>query len=78
MDIIAMTRSRLKASLDEAVFDINSVLEQPAEEGSSRRFANALQKYTQSAMQLETLARLQKEIDKPNDQQETTDETKVE
>jgi hypothetical protein len=78
MDIITVTHSRLKASLDEAVFDINSVLELPAEEGSNRRFSNALQKYTQAATQLETLDRLQKEIAKSNDQQEETGETKAE
>jgi hypothetical protein len=78
MDIIAVNHSRLKASLNEAVFDINSALEQPLEEGSNRRFATAVQKYTQAAMQLETLARLQNEIDKPDSQPEETNETEGE
>jgi len=78
MDIIAVNHSRLKASLDEAVFDINSALEQPLEEGSNRRFAMAVQKYTQIAMQLETLTRLQNEIDKPSSQPEVANEAEGE
>lgn len=78
MDIIAVNRSRLKARLDEAVFDINSALERPLEEGSNHRFAVAVQKYTQTAMQLETLDRLQNEMDKPSSQPEETNEVEGE
>tara|TARA_R110000824_G_scaffold140403_1_gene306266 strand:- start:679 stop:927 length:249 start_codon:yes stop_codon:yes gene_type:complete len=78
MDIIAVNHSRLKASLDEAVFDINAALEQPLEEGSNRRFATAVQKYTQAATQLETLVRLQQEMDKSSSEPEEANETEGE
>ena len=73
MDIIAVNRSRLKANLDEAVFDINSALQNPLEEGSNHRFAVAVQKYTQTAMQLETLDRLQNETRDGSQPEETNE-----
>ena len=66
MDIIEV--SRLKATLDEATFDLNAVLEAPLEEGSKEKFAKALYKYSQAALQLDTLFRLQQQIDKINEQ----------
>ena len=45
MDIIAVNHSRLKASLDEAVFDINAALEQPLENLKSLKYCRASCRY---------------------------------
>lgn len=63
MDIITTARSRLKASLDEATFELNSCLEKPTEDGSLGRFSKAVHKYTNTMMQIETLHKLQQEIE---------------
>ncbi len=72
MDIIAVTHSRLKASLDEAIFDLNSAMGQPMEDGSKEKFAKALHKYTHTNLQLEALFKLQKQVDQANKPRETT------
>ena len=62
MDIITAARSRLKASLDEATFELNSCLERPTEDGSLVRFSKAIHKYTNTVLQIETLHKLEQEI----------------
>jgi len=78
MDIIDVTRSRLKASLDEATFDMNSVLQQPIDQGAIERFTKALQKYSHTILQLETLLRLQQELERADQQPAVDSETKEE
>ena len=76
MDIIDVTQSRLKASLNEATFDMNAVLQQPTEQGARERFTKALQKYSHIVLQLETLHRLQQELEQADQQPEVNSETK--
>jgi len=70
MDIIDVTQSHLKASLEEATFDINATLQQPAEQGARERFTKALRKYSHTMLQLETLFRLKEELEQSDQQPE--------
>ncbi|SVB43070.1 uncharacterized protein METZ01_LOCUS195924 [marine metagenome] len=64
MDIISAAQSKLRSTLNEATFELNSCLDQPAVNGSLDRFSEAIQKYTCTLMQLETLFKLQQQTQK--------------
>jgi hypothetical protein len=65
MDIIDVTRSSLKATLEESAFELNAALAAPTDEGARLRFAKALQKYSHTVAQLDTLFKLQQQVDGP-------------
>tara|TARA_Y100000593_G_C4261728_1_gene312553 strand:- start:687 stop:911 length:225 start_codon:yes stop_codon:yes gene_type:complete len=63
MDIIEVTRSSLKATLEESAFELNAALAAPVDEGARLRFTKALQKYSHTVIQLDTLFKLQQQVD---------------
>ena len=62
MDIINVAEAKLKAAFDEAAFELNACLHRSADKGSLDRFAKAIQKYTDTRMQMETLSQLHKQV----------------
>ena len=74
MDIISVAESKLRSTLDEATFELNACLEQPAVKDSLDRFSKAIQKYTYTRMQLETLFKLKQQAQEASLQTDATEE----
>ena len=76
MDIIKVAQSNLKSILDEATFEINACLEHPTTDGALDRLSKAVMKYAYTKTQMETLFKLQGEVQKSQQQEEAPEEPK--
>ena len=63
MDIIKVAKNSLQASLEKAVFEINSCLSRPQEKGALEDFNKAIHSYTILSGQIGTLNKLQEQIE---------------
>ena len=66
MDIINVLKSELTSQIDIAAFEINSALGDPTKEGAIDRLSVAVSKYSRKIAEVETLTRLQNQIQVAN------------
>mgnify|MGYP003123634072 FL=1 len=74
MDIINVLKSELRSEIDVAAFEINSVLAEPTKKGSVDRLAVAVATYTRKIAEVETLNRLQNQVQANQKEQVSQDE----
>jgi len=74
MDIINVLKSELRSEIDVAAFEINSVLAEPTKKGSVDRLAVAVATYTRKIAEVETLNRLQNQVQTTQEEQVSQDQ----
>ena len=74
MDIINVLKSELRSEIDMPAFEINSVLAEPTKKGSVDRLAVAVATYTRKIAEVETLNRLQNQVQATQEEQVSQDQ----
>jgi hypothetical protein len=75
MDILKVLGNTIHASMQENIFEINSILSDPTRDGAIDKLAKNVQRYSNLDIQLQLIQRLSGEVDEnKQDDNSTSDE----
>ena len=69
MDIIKVTKGCIRSSIDECVFELNSILARPQEEGALDKLDKATARYSRLLAQMQVLSQLEQQAGQASQEQ---------
>lgn len=72
MDIIKVTKGCVRSSIDECVFEMNSILAKPQEDGALDRLDKTTARYSRLLAQMQVLSQLEQQADQASQGQAAT------
>ncbi|MAR65958.1 MAG: hypothetical protein CL833_01780 [Crocinitomicaceae bacterium] len=74
MDIIKVTKGCIRSSIDECVFELNSILARPQEEGALDKLDKTTARYSRLLAQMQVLSQLEQQADQASELKSAQDQ----